>query len=37
VLHANGSSAHLWLDRETRKPVRADAEVMKGFEAFTRS
>ena len=36
VLHANGSSAHLWLDRETRKPVRADAEVMKGFEAFTR-
>ncbi len=27
-LHATGFSAHLWLDRETRKPVRADAEVM---------
>jgi acyl-CoA thioester hydrolase len=36
VLHADGSSAHLWLDRETRKPVRADAEVMKGFAPFIR-
>ncbi len=34
-LHASGFSAHLWLDRETRKPVRADADVMKAFEPFT--
>jgi len=34
VIHASGFSAHLWLDRETRKPVRADAEVMAGFERF---
>lgn len=30
-LHATGFSTHLWLDRETRKPVRADAEVMQAF------
>ena len=35
VVHASGFSAHLWLDRETRKPVRADVEVMKGFAPFT--
>ena len=34
-LHATGFSAHLWLDRETRKPVRADADVMKAFQPFT--
>jgi acyl-CoA thioester hydrolase len=34
-LHATGFSAHLWLDRDTRKPVRADAEVMKAFEPWT--
>ncbi len=34
-LHASGFSAHLWLDRETRKPVRADADVMKAFAPFT--
>ena len=34
VVHATGFSSHLWLDRETRKPVRADAEVMKAFEPF---
>ena len=28
---ATGSSNHLWLDRETRKPVRADDEVMRAF------
>ncbi len=33
-IHATGFSAHLWLERETRKPVRADAEVMKGFGPF---
>lgn len=31
TLHASGSSSHLWLDRETRKPVRANEEVMKAF------
>jgi acyl-CoA thioesterase FadM len=33
-LHATGFSAHLWLDRETRKPVRADEDVMKAFAPF---
>ena len=33
-LRASGFSAHLWLDLKTRKPVRADAEVMKAFEPF---
>lgn len=33
-LRATGFTAHLWLDRETRKPVRADAEVMRGFAPF---
>lgn len=28
---ASGSTSHLWLDRATRKPVRADAEVMRAF------
>jgi acyl-CoA thioester hydrolase len=35
TLRANGSSSHLWLDGETRKPVRADAEVMKAFAPLT--
>jgi acyl-CoA thioester hydrolase len=30
-VRASGFSSHLWLDRETRKPVRADAEVMRAF------
>ena len=34
VLHATGSSSHFWVDRETRKPVRADAEVMKAFKPY---
>jgi acyl-CoA thioester hydrolase len=33
-LRANGSTSHLWLDRESRRPVRADAEVMKAFEPY---
>ena len=33
-LRATGFSAHMWLDRGTRKPARADAEVMKAFEQF---
>src|SRR5688572_24902432 len=28
---ASGSSSHLWLDRDTRRPVRADEEVMRAF------
>jgi acyl-CoA thioester hydrolase len=34
VLHASGSSSHLWVDRDSRKPVRADSEVMKSFKPF---
>lgn len=30
-MHATGFSTHLWLDRASRKPVRADEEVMKAF------
>lgn len=30
-LRATGFSSHMWLDRETRKPVRADPEVMAAF------
>jgi acyl-CoA thioester hydrolase len=33
-LRATGHSAHFWVNRETRKPVRADAEVMKAFQAW---
>lgn len=33
-LRATGTSTHLWLDRETRRPVRADAEAMKAFEPW---
>lgn len=30
-VHATGFSRHVWLDRATRKPVKADAEVMRAF------
>lgn len=33
-LRATGFSSHMWLDRTTRKPARADADVMRAFEAF---
>lgn len=33
-LRATGFSAHMWLDRATRRPVRADAEVMRAFETW---
>lgn len=33
-LRATGYSSHLWIDRETRKPVRADGEAMQAFAAF---
>ena len=34
TLHATGFSKHFWLDRETRRPVKADAEVMRVFAPF---
>lgn len=33
-LHATGTSSHVWVDRETRRPVMAAADVMKAFEAW---
>lgn len=33
-VHATGHSMHVWVDRETRKPTTADAEVMKAFQPF---
>lgn len=30
-LRAEGSSAHIWVSRETRRPVRADAQVTEAF------
>lgn len=34
VLHAAGSSTHLWVDVTTRRPVRADADAMAKFAAW---
>ena len=36
-LHANGTSSHLWLEEKTRRPVRADGEVQRAFEAWIRA
>jgi acyl-CoA thioester hydrolase len=33
-VHATGSSSHVWVDRETRRPVVAPPEIV---EAFTRA
>jgi len=33
-LHASGSSSHVWVDRATRRPVTAAADVMKAFEPW---
>jgi acyl-CoA thioester hydrolase len=33
-LHASGSSSHVWVDRTTRRPVTAEADVMKAFEPW---
>jgi acyl-CoA thioesterase FadM len=33
-LHATGFSKHVWVDRETRRPTTADAEVMQAFAPF---
>ena len=34
TLKASGFSTHLWLDRESRRPVVADRDVMTAFEPF---
>ena len=31
---AHGFTSHMWLDRETRKPVRADEDVARAFAAW---
>ncbi len=31
IVHASGHSTHLWLDKETRKPVTAPADVMAAY------
>lgn len=36
ILHASGTSSHVWLDKVTRRPVRADPEVMAAFTPFLR-
>jgi acyl-CoA thioester hydrolase len=33
TLHAGGTSSHMWLEEKSRKPVRADEEVMAAFRA----
>jgi acyl-CoA thioester hydrolase len=33
-LHATGQSKHVWVDRQTRRPTTADAEVMEAFAPF---
>ncbi len=33
-LHATGTSSHVWVDRTTRRPVIAEADVMKAFEEW---
>ena len=33
-LHANGSSSHVWVSPETRRPVTADPEIVSLFERW---
>ncbi len=33
-LRASGFTSHFWVDKTTRKPVRADEEVMRAFGPF---
>ena len=33
-LHATGTSSHVWVSRDTRRPVLADEEVMQAFERW---
>lgn len=37
TLHASGFSAHLWVDRATRKPVRPDEVLVRPFRAYVAS
>lgn len=34
-LHAGGYTKHIWVDRETRKPVKGHADVVALFDAFS--
>lgn len=34
TLRARGFSSHMWLDGKTRRPIRADVEVMTAFAPF---
>lgn len=36
TVHATGFSRHVWLDRETRRPVIADPDVIAAFEDWMR-
>jgi acyl-CoA thioester hydrolase len=36
ALHASGFSQHVWVDRETRRPVMADPQVMEAFAPYMR-
>ena len=33
-LRATGTSSHVWVDRDTRRPARADGEVMGAFAGY---
>lgn len=33
-VRATGFTRHVWLDRETRRPVKGDAEVLVAFDTF---
>ncbi len=34
VLHATGFSSHVWLDRETRRPISVRGEMIEKFKEF---
>jgi acyl-CoA thioester hydrolase len=36
AVRATGSSSHMWVDRETRRPVRAPLDVVEAFRAWRR-
>jgi acyl-CoA thioester hydrolase len=33
-VHATGESVHMWVDRESRRPTRADEDAMKAFAPY---
>jgi len=37
ALHASGFTSHVWVSRETRKPVRVDEEIERAFAPFLAS